>query len=89
MQQIWNENDERLSQFTVKVWLLLLEVVFENFRNSNLKNYGLCPSHFLSTPAFSWDGVVNITKVELELIPDPDMYIFFEKGTRGGVSYFF
>ena len=28
-----------------------------------------------------------MTKVELELIPDPDMYIFFEKGTKGGVSY--
>ena len=26
-----------------------------------------------------------MTKVELKLIPDPDMYIFFEKGTRGGV----
>ena len=28
-----------------------------------------------------------MTKVELELITDPDMYIFFEKGMRGGVSY--
>ena len=26
-------------------------------------------------------------KVELELIPDPDMLIFFEKSMRGGVSY--
>ena len=26
-------------------------------------------------------------KIELELIPDPDMYIFFEKGTRGSISY--
>ena len=26
-------------------------------------------------------------KIKLELIPDPDMYIFFEKGTRVGISY--
>ena len=33
----------------------------------------------------SWDTILKITKIELELIPDPDMYIFFEKGTRGGI----
>ena len=27
-------------------------------------------------------------KIKLELISYPDMYIFFEKGTRGGTSYF-
>ena len=31
--------------------------------------------------------MLNVTKVELELIPDPDMHIFFEKGTKSGVSY--
>ena len=31
--------------------------------------------------------MLNMTKVELELIPDPDMYLFFEKGMRGGVCY--
>ena len=30
--------------------------------------------------------MLNIIKVELELIPDPDMYILFEKRTRGGDS---
>ena len=58
---------------------------FEKFRNNSLKNYRLCSSHYLSLPAL--DVMLNITKVELELIPDPDMYIFFEKGTRDGVSY--
>ena len=31
--------------------------------------------------------MLNMTKVELKLIPGPDMYIFFEKGTTGGLSY--
>ena len=28
-----------------------------------------------------------MTKIKLELISDPDMYIFFEKGMTDGVSY--
>ena len=28
-----------------------------------------------------------MTKVGLELIPDPDMYLLIEKGTREGFSY--
>ena len=28
-----------------------------------------------------------MTKLELELIPDPDMHIIFETGTGGGISY--
>ena len=36
----------------------------------------------------SWDVMLKITKIELELIPDPDMYIFFQKGKRGGIPIF-
>ena len=70
----------------LKCDVLLLADVFEKFRSNSLKNYGLCSSHYLSAPALSWDAILNITKVELKLIPDPDIYIFFEKGTRVGVS---
>ena len=48
--------------------------------NNNLKNYGLCSCHYLSKPALSWDAMHNMTKVELVLIQDPEMYLFFEKG---------
>ena len=66
---------------------VLLLAVFEKFRNNSIKNYGLCPSYYLSTPALSWDVVLNMTKVELELIPDPHMCRFFKKDTRYRVSY--
>ena len=59
--------------------VLLLADVFEKFRNNSLKNNGLCPSHYLRAPALSWDAMLNMTKVKLELITDPDRYIFFEK----------
>ena len=54
---------------------------------SSLKNYGFCPSRYLSPLALIWDSMLNVTKVELELIPDYEMCILLEKGMRGGVSY--
>ena len=66
---------------------LLLSDIFKTFRNNSLKNYELSPSHYLSAPALRWDAILNMKKVELQLIPDPDMYKFFEKGTRCGVFY--
>ena len=52
-----------------------------------LWNYGLCPSHYLSAPALSWDAMLDMTKMKPEFISDPDMYKLFKKGTEGGVSY--
>ena len=31
--------------------------------------------------------MLKITKIELEFVPDSDINIFSEKGTRGGISY--
>ena len=36
----------------------------------------------------SREAVLKMPKIELEIIPDPNMYIFFEKGATGGISYF-
>ena len=43
-------------------------------------------SPYLSVSALSWDAMLKMIKVELELISDEEMYLFFEKGIREGVS---
>ena len=75
--------------FYLKCDVLLLANVFEKFRNNSSKNYGLCPSHYLSAPGLSWDAMLNMTKIQVELISDPDIYILSEKGKRGGNLLYF
>ena len=62
----------------LKCEVLLLADVLEKFRNNSLKNYGLCPRHYLRAPDLYWNTKLKIKKIEFELIPYPDMYIFFQ-----------
>ena len=34
-------------------------------------------------------AMLKMTKIELEIINDPDKYMFFEQGMRRGVSYIY
>ena len=58
----------------LKCDVLLLPDMFEKIINNSLKDY-------------NWDAILKMTKIELELIADPDLYIFFGKATRSGFSY--
>ena len=42
--------------------VLSLAYVFEKLISNSLKNYGLCPSHYLSAPGSSWDEMLKMTK---------------------------
>ena len=66
---------------------MLLADVFEKFIGLCLEYYGLDPCHYFSSPALSWDTTLKMTGVELELISDINLYLFVEKGMRGGISY--
>ena len=35
----------------------------------------------------SWDAMLKMTNIKLELMTNVDMFQFIEKGVRGGVSY--
>ena len=66
--------------------VLLLADVFEIFRNNNLKYHWIYSRDYLSA-SLSWDAMLKMTKIKLELITDLGMRMFFGKGTRGGISY--
>ena len=67
--------------------ILLLADVFENFRNTCLEYYKLDPCHYFTSPGLSWDAMLKMTDIKLELMTDIDMFQFIEKGMRGGISY--
>ena len=70
----------------LKTDTLLLADVFENFRNMCLKQYKLDPAHYYTSPGLSWDALLKKSQVKLNLLTDYDMYLFVEKGMRGGIS---
>ena len=66
--------------------VLLLADVFENFRNICMNHYGLDPAWYFSAPGLAWDAKLKITKVQLELLSDPDMLLMIESDIRGGIA---
>ena len=67
--------------------VLLLADVFKSFRKTCLQYYKLDPCHYFTSLGLSWDAMLKMTNIELELMTDVDMFQFIEKGMRGGVSY--
>ena len=71
----------------MKTDVLLLADVFEKFIDMCLEYYGLNSCHYFSSPGFSWDAMLKMTGIGLELISAIDKYLFVEKGVIGGNSY--
>ena len=66
---------------------LLLADVFENFRETCLQCYKLGPTHYFTSPGLSWDAMLKMTGIKLELMTDIDQFQFIEKGMRGRISH--
>ena len=90
-QNVWNtfnlKNMGEYHDLYLKSDILLLADVFENFRKTCLQYYKLDPCHYFTSPGLSWDAMLKMTKMQLQLMTDIDMFQFIEKGMRGGTSY--
>ncbi|RLU18819.1 hypothetical protein DMN91_009176 [Ooceraea biroi] len=87
---VWNRfSIETLGQYSdlyLKTDVLLLADVFQNFRETCIRSYGLDPAHYYTLPGYTWDAMLLHTGIEFELLTDVDMVLFVERGVRGGLS---
>ena len=53
--------------------------LFENFRNVGLQHYGLDPARNYTSPGLSWQATLKTTDVQLNLLTDLYIYVYFIK----------
>ena len=70
----------------LKTDVLLLGDIFEKFIDVILEYCGLDPCHYFNSTGLSWDAMLKMTGIELEIISDIDMRLFIKNGTKGGNS---
>ena len=63
-----------------------LSYAFQKFSNFAYETYNLDPRHSYTLPGFSWQSMLKISKIELELISDSNMYLFLMGTIRGGIT---
>ena len=81
-QNLWNtftlKSMGEYHDLYLKTDVLLLVDVFENFRKTCIQYYKLDPCHYFTSPGLSWDAMLKMTDIRLELMVDIDMFQFIE-----------
>jgi hypothetical protein len=71
----------------LKLDVLLLADVFENFRKACMEYYQLDPANYLSAPSLAWDAMLLMTKIKIDLISDIKILDIIERMKRGGLCF--
>ena len=73
------------STLYLKTDICRLSDVFQKFSNFAYETYNLDPRHSYTLPGFSWQSMFKMSKIELELISDSDIYLFLMDTIGGGI----
>ena len=82
-ERIWEKFEMKVFREYFDLYLktdcLLLTDIVESFREMVITNFGLDPMNYYTTPGMAWDCLLKFSKVELEPITDPNIFLHFEK----------
>ncbi|CAI2199527.1 16305_t:CDS:2, partial [Funneliformis geosporum] len=88
-QEDYNHDQNNLEEYNdlyLKIDVLSLADIWTTFRKTSMHHYGLDPSHYVSAPSLSWDAMLKMTKVKIELFTEMAMHDFIEKAKHGGIT---
>ena len=51
-----------------------------------MNHCGLDPTWYFSAPGIAWNSALKITKIQLDLLSDPDMLLMIESDIRGRIA---
>ena len=87
---MWNAFNCQTLQDYLRVYLqadvLQLADIFESFADMAFSDYGLDVKKHISLPSYSYDSVLKMSAVKLELNTDVSAYLMVESAIQGGIS---
>src|SRR5271154_75786 len=89
-QKVWKtfgcKNLGEYHDLYLKTDVLSLADIWIQLRKMSMEYDGLDPSHYVSLPAYSWDAMLKMTGVKIELFTEMAKHDFIEKAKRKGIS---
>ena len=70
----------------LKMVVLQLADVFENFVENSKREYNINPWYSYSLPGYTWNAGLKLTKIMLEFIKDEHLLLLLENKILGGFS---
>ena len=80
------KNGRELTMLYLKMDVLQLADVFENFVESSTREYKINPLYSYSLPGYTWKAGLKLTNIKLDFIKDKDLLLLLENNIRGGIS---